>query len=47
MVIVSNATRRSNEIKPETFPLDFAMRMLLVTLAQILTVEGPSRIQMS
>lgn len=45
MVMVSNITRGSNKIKTEKFPLEFAVRMLLVTLTEILNVkqQGESR----
>lgn len=41
MVIVSNATKRSNKIKTKKFTLDFAIRMLLVTFAKTLSVKWP------
>lgn len=37
--MLSNAIKRSNKIKTKKFSLDFAIRMLLVTLAKTLSVK--------
>ena len=39
MLMVSNATKRSMKIKTNKFPLDFAIRMLLMALAKALSVK--------